>query len=284
MHKAPTVEFRGDFFISDGRVIDGKLFDETILAKGISLYEVVKIKERIPLFLDDHLIRLYYSAAVAGAKNLPTSSLVEGSIRLLARHNPDVEDGNIRILLHFPKSLDDMPSVFSWFIPHHYPTREDYLTGVPVILLQAERRFVHSKIIDLDFRSWISREIKNANANEALLTDSSGFITEGSKSNFFMIRNGEITTAPEADVLPGITRKKILEICSLSGIKIIEKKIHFSEIDKYDACFISGTSPGILAVRKIGTTGFSVNNPVMKQLSHKFNLLVEDYIKGNKQA
>jgi branched-chain amino acid aminotransferase len=281
MQTGPKGECRGNFFISDGKVNRSGLFDENILVTGISVYEVIKVKEKVPLFFEDHLARLFNSAAVAGAGKLPQGPLIEKSIKLLISKNPEIIEGNIRILLHFHGSLDQMPSLYCYFIPHYYPSREEYELGVPVILLEAERRFLHSKIINLEFRAKINQEIKNKNAYEAFLTDSNGYVTEGSKSNYFVIKNQSIFTSPGTDVLPGITRKNILDICLKSGISAEEKKIHLNDLKDFDSCFISGTSPGILPVRNIEATFFNVGHPLLKLLSLEYKKLTDNYILKN---
>jgi branched-chain amino acid aminotransferase len=273
---------RGNYFILDGHSKKCEAFDENILVSGISVYEVIKMKKMVPLFLGDHLERLMYSCRVAGAGKSPPVTVIEQNLKLLILNNPDINEGNIRVLLHFSESLNEVPSIYCYFIPHYYPSDEEYENGVPVILLEAERRFLHSKIINLEFRSYINQKIKSRNAYEAFLTDSNGYVTEGSKSNYFMIKNQILFTSPINDVLPGITRRNILNICKLSGIIAEEKKIHFKDLKNYDSCFISGTSPGILPVSNIETTSFNVGHPLLKKLSIEYKKLTDDYILKNK--
>jgi branched-chain amino acid aminotransferase len=275
-------ECNGDSFIFNGNIKPRDQFDETILVKGIALYEVVKVKGKTPLFIEEHIERLFNSCDVAGMKTVPGSTVIVENLKKLIAQNSNKSEGNIRILLHFPEKSSKMPSLYCYYIPHYYPSEEEYASGVPLIIVQAERRLVHSKIINLEFRAGIYESLKKNNAYEALLADQSGFITEGSKSNFFMIKNNMITTAPSEAVLPGITRKFIIDICTRSGIDIDERKIHSGEIDQFDSCFISGTSPGVLAVRNIGKTQFTVNHPVLVHLSKEYNILANNYIKQNR--
>lgn len=275
-------ECLGDFFLKNGNIKIRKQFDDSILVTGISVYEVMKVKYKTPLFLEDHLDRLYRSAMVAGLEASFSRELVREYIRLLISQNHRINEGNIRLMLFYRDRFQENPDIYCYFIQHHYPSDEDYARGVTLVPLPVERQSVHSKIINIGFRSYITEEIKKENAWEALLTDKDGFITEGSKSNFFMISSNKIVTAPEKYVLPGITRKYVLDICSKSGMETEQRKIPFSEAGDFDSCFISGTSPGVLAVRKIGSLNFSPGHPLLKKLMTEYNLLIDRYISIHK--
>ncbi len=283
MHNPVTPsECLGEIFVVDKKIKSRCKFDEGILLKGVSLYEVIKIKDKTPLFAEDHIQRLFNSAKVAGAESCPNASLIKENLQILIANNNDIKEGNIRILMHFSGNIKERPHVYSYYIPHYYPSVEEYTSGVSVVPVHIERQSPHSKCINIKFRSFISDIIKKEKAYEALLVNKAGFITEGSKSNFFVIKDNKIITPPEKDVLPGITRKHILNICRIRGIDFSEAKIHFNEKANFDSCFLSGTSPGILAVKCIGATIFNHDHPVLKQISMEHELLVDNYIKNNK--
>ena len=72
---------------------------------------------------------------------------------------------------------------------HSYPSKEYYKKGVKVILYYGERENPNLKVVSTAFRAKVAEKMKEANAHEALLVDRHGFITEGSKSNFFGIKD-----------------------------------------------------------------------------------------------
>ncbi len=278
-----TNECLGEFFISNGKGKPAEKFDNNFLYSGTSFYEVLKVKEKIPLFLEDHLERLTISLRESNTGVAPPLHLIIENIELLIDLNPSVYEGNIRLILHFPAKLHDGSHIYVYYIPHRYPSTEERAHGVPLVMIKAERKHVHSKIIDLDFRRTVNQKIINANAWDALLVDSKGFITEGSKSNFFLIIENNILTPPEKDVLPGITRKHIFELCYRTGIEIKEEKIASGRLESSASCFISGTSPGLLAVRNIGPLFFNAGNPLLEKLTHEYELLVHQYISNKKR-
>lgn len=272
----------GNYFILNEEVQERFRFPDKFSYDETVFYEVLKVENGVPLFTDDHLKRMMESLKNAGATNSPPPAIISDNIRLLISHNNRPDTGNIRILLRYKRGLDKSPDILCHFAPHYYPSDNERLSGVKLVLTDVERINVHSKIVNTGFREVIERKIRQGKAYEALLVSSQGQITEGSKSNFFAVRENKVLTPPKEDVLPGITRKYIIEICRNSGIEIEEQRIHNRELASFESCFITGTSPGILAVRKIGTIDFSPVNPVLTTLGAKYRLLVDRYIELNK--
>lgn len=98
------------------------------------------------------------------------------------------------------------------------------------------------------------------NYDEAIVLDISGFVTEGSAENFFMVRNGVvITPSLGQDIFEGITRNFIIELCRNDlGIAVEERLISRREVHFADEIFLAGTGAQIVAVtscqrRTIGT-------------------------------
>jgi branched-chain amino acid aminotransferase len=276
-------ECRGDLFVINGKEKPAEMFDHKILLTGISFYEVLKIKKKTPLFLSDHLERLAESLKVANYSSITPLSVIAENIDRLIDLNTSIDEGNIRLILHYPGNSRNKPDIYAYYIPHSYPSDYEYAYGVSLVLIHSERKNVHSKIINVDARMALNRKIRENKAYEALLVNKDGFITEGSKSNFFMIMEDKVTTAPEKDVLRGITRKHIFHLCRKSGIEIREAKIHYTETGNYESCFITGTSPGVLAVRNIGSKMFKHDHPLLGKISQEYEKLVSDYLEINKR-
>jgi branched-chain amino acid aminotransferase len=80
--------------------------------------------------------------------------------------------------------------------------------------------------------------------DEALLLDSSGFVSEGAGENIFVIKDGVIYTPDlSAGALNGITRNTVFHICKDLGIEIVQKRITRDEIYIADEAFFTGTAP-----------------------------------------
>jgi len=108
---------------------------------------------------------------------------------------------------------------------------------------------------------------------EGIALDSSGYVSEGSGENLFVVRDGKIMTPPlGASVLPGITRDAILTIARDLGIPVSEQLIPREMLYLADEVFFSGTAAEITPIRSIDriTIGKGRRGPIAEQLQHEF--------------
>ena len=132
-------------------------------------------------------------------------------------------------------------------------------------------------MMDQALRDATDAAIRAHDLYEVLLVDNGGQITEGSRSNVFFIKKGEVYTSPLHQVLPGVTRGKIIEIIKSKGIPIHEVPILASDIASFDAAFISGTSPKVLPISQVGETKLDVNNPLLRQIMKLYDQEIVNY-------
>ena len=240
------------------------------LKKGISLYEVVKIIDSKALFLDGHIKRLHNSVKLKNLKIWLTDAQITERINKLIEVNK-VKQGRLKFVFRF---YNDKNMFLCFFLNKIEPTKEIYESGVKLTCLSTERLDPNIKKINYDLRSAVKILKEQEKAFEALLINSSNKVTEGSKSNFFLIKDKTIFTSPKTNVLPGITREYVFQICEKAGIKIIEKNINKNDLSEFDSAFISGTSIGILSVNQIDKIQFDLKNPIFKCISKEYNKIV----------
>ena len=102
-------------------------------------------------------------------------------------------------------------------------------------------------------------------------------ITEGSKSNIFMIKDKKVITSPLEAVLPGITRNVIIEVCREMSLEVVEEKVHYRDVKDLDALFISGTSPKVLPISKVDDMEFnSSHNEVVMRIMDGYDTKVKE--------
>src|SRR5690606_23042999 len=139
------------------------------------------------------------------------------------------EEGNLNVKLLYSSS-EGNPMLFVYFIKSFYPPEEYYKEGIHTILFNYERENPNAKVQRSSFKEQINEELEKNKAFEALLVNSNGYVTEGSRSNIFFVKKNKIYTAPEGAVLLGITRKYILQVCKELNIEVVEENTHIDEI------------------------------------------------------
>ncbi|MDO5139079.1 MAG: aminotransferase class IV, partial [Oscillospiraceae bacterium] len=223
------------------------------------VYEVIRLTDGKPQFLPEHYARLENSLGAIG-KPVPFSCETLGqSIAELAEEG-QIKNHNIKL------EVDLSGHGMLYLNPTHYPSLEQYAEGVRTELFLGERKNPHIKMMDQALRDATDAAIKTHNLYEVILVDRAGQITEGSRSNIFFIKNGELYTSPLGQVLPGVTRNKIIEIVKNKGIAVHEDPIPASSVADFDAAFISGTSPKVLPIASLGDITYDVNDPLLRSL------------------
>jgi branched-chain amino acid aminotransferase len=144
--------------------------------------------------------------------------------------------------------------------------------------LQLERPKPNAKVVNTSLTRQAEALKKATAADEVLLVNQQGLVTEGSKSNIFFVINDTLQTAPLDLVLGGITRQKVLELCTNNNIRCIEKAIKIDEIAQVQAAFITGTSPRVMPVCQIDSHELNVKHPIVQKVMEHYNQLIEEAV------
>lgn len=265
-----TIEPVHKYFILNGELIPVKHFISDKNEGGI--YEVLRVIDGVPLFLEEHLERFFHSAQLADLNIGYSESQIKQFLKDLIEKNK-TQIGNI--LISCKSKLE------AHFVQHNYPTAKMVDEGVNCGILRAERDNPNAKVLHTTVRNRADQIITEKGFFEVLLVDHLGKITEGSRSNAFFVAENEIVTPPANKVLMGITRQKTIKIARELNIQVTEREVSFSELSAFDGAFISGTSPKILPIIKIDAFKFDPKNEILVQLIKRYDELVGAYIKEN---
>ncbi len=113
---------------------------------------------------------------------------------------------------------------------------------------------------------------------EGIALDASGYVSEGSGENLFVVRDGKIHTPPlGASVLPGITRDAVLALAQSAGIPIVEAIIPREALYIADEVFFSGTAAEITPIRSVDKIkiGKGRRGPITERLQKDFFAVIE---------
>jgi len=229
--------------------------------------------------LNDHTERLFDAASKIGAK-IPYSieelnqvqkdiflknNLIEGYLR------PIVFLGSESLGIR-AKDLSVNVAVAAWEWPS-YMSPESKKNGIKIIKSSYEQYSnpLHSgyKIIGTYINSTMAlHEAIEKGADEALLLDKNGFISEGSGENIFLVNEKTISTPKTDHCLNGITRQSVIQIAQDFGFDVIERDISYDELIASDEVFFSGTAVEITPISKIDETiiGSGSIGPVTEKL------------------
>ncbi len=270
----------GKVFSLDGRLKPCRDFAGHFQVGPGSIYEVVRVMDGIPMFLEDHLDRMEQSMRLTSTFLPCSRDQVKSVIGEVIEGN-HLLNGNLKVIC---QSADTARQLLIYVTEHQYPGPEQYKEGIPAVLMRASRPLPNAKRSDPELSKKTSRVRSRESVHEVLLVDDQACITEGSRSNVFFIRQGMVLTPPVDDVLPGITRKHVIECCRLKNIPLREIRIPEAELKEMDAAFLSSTSRRVLPVNRIGDQTFPPDHPVIREIQHAFNNLITVYLLHAKMA
>ncbi len=112
---------------------------------------------------------------------------------------------------------------------------------------------------------------------EGIALDTNGYVSEGSGENIFVVRNGNLITAPLGNsVLPGITRDSVMRIARELGIPTTEQGIPRELLYIADEVFFIGTAAELTSIRSVDkiTVGKGVIGPITKAIQKEFYAII----------
>lgn len=269
-------EIEGNYYIKNDQLMDLNFHPFDLSDTQPAVYEVIRVMEGIPLFLEEHLERLQQSINLLGFSYWIEQDTLKTQIYRLAEANQFINKNCKLVLTGLGTAT---PTLYYFFIPSKYPEESLYGQGVPTILYYDERKQPNVKAVASEQRKLINQAIAQAGAYEALLVNQRNQVTEGSRSNLFIIKDGALYTPPLGDVLPGITRGKVIALCKKLQIPLFEKEISVEFLQEAEGIFLTGTSPKVLPISQVDQQKFpSSRHPLILDLIHGYDQMVQQYI------
>ncbi len=232
-------------------------FDRAFLFSD-GVYEALRTYAGKLFRLDDHLERLRYSLSELDI-NFNDFNLIENICAKLAAVNNIKIDYSVYLQIsrgvsfprthHYENNLT--PNVFVFVKPIKDNSKQ--ITDGVKVVLEKDLRWLRCDIKSTSLLPSIMAN-QNAirdNAFEAILFRDD-FITEGSHTSFFAVKDNRIFTVPLSNyILNGVTRKVILQLCKENKIKSCEEHITVNELKDYDEFFITGTTTEVTPIIQI---------------------------------
>lgn len=96
-----------------------------------------------------------------------------------------------------------------------------------------------------------SQDAKAKGFDEALLVDMNGHVAEGPGANMFYEKDGVVYTPPLGNILPGITRATVIEMCEELGIEVVQQHFTPAELKTADSAFFCGTAAEVVGFESL---------------------------------
>jgi branched-chain amino acid aminotransferase len=129
--------------------------------------------------------------------------------------------------------------------------------GISVIISSVRRDAVDATTHEIKSLNYLNSvmaklEAADAGADDALMLDRNGFVSEATTTNLFIAKDGDIFTPPStAGILPGVTRKRIIHLAKELGYTLIERGITPYDVTSADEAFLTGTLSEIVPLVKV---------------------------------
>lgn len=223
---------------------------------GKGLFETIKVVERKPVYLEDHIERLENSMSFLGMNTKNIRENIKAEIE-----NIDLDTDCLRVMV-----LDNNGD-YDLFVTTRSTdySNTKYTEGLKLKVLDQLRDknnpLIYHKTNNYLLNDFLHKKLLKEGFDEGVFLNQDGNVTEGTYTNLFFIQENTFITPPVADgMLPGIFRKKLIEFLKINGYNIIEKSIKLSDLQNMDCCFATNSLMEMRFVRQIDEIMFSKSN------------------------
>jgi branched-chain amino acid aminotransferase len=211
----------------------------------------------------EHYDRLRYSAEVMGIPfTTSTEELIELTYEVLRQNQ--FTDAYIRPVVLCSPNMSLSKGKESHLAITAWEWTNGYLSNQMRIMTSSYRRpnpsgfKINAKVSGHYVNSILAcQEAKDNGFDEALLLDIDGNVAEGPGANVFYEKDNVLYTPSTGNILPGITRATVLELCAELNITVVEKKFKPEEMHGADSAFYCGTAAEVVALESMDDIPFT---------------------------
>ena len=237
--------------------------------------------------LSEHTSRLFDAASKINIK-IPFSEDELNIIQCNILNQNNLNEGYIRPIVYLgneglglrAKDLSVNVAVAAWEWPSYMDpiAKEDGISVIKSSHKQYENP-LHSgnKIIGTYFSNTMAlHEALDKGADEAIMMDMNGFISEGSGENVFIVKDEVVFTPTIDHCLNGITRQSVIQIAKDLSIEVQEQDLRYEDLKNADEAFFTGTAVEITPITKLdqSTINDGKRGPITKTLQDSFMNIV----------
>lgn len=274
----------------NGEIIkDGSLrvsFNDEGLLYGYGVFETIPVVQGRPVFLQEHLRRLFDALAVISISIENSSDDLKKMIEYVIKINR-LEKGSLRLTVTSgDPSLTERRCNVLVTCKHgvkysEVQYKKGFNAGISSIKKNQFSPLVYIKSTSFLENILARQEALQNGWDEILFTNISGFLTEGSITNLFIVKDEKIfTPSVKCGLLPGIVRQKILGMVLKLGCQILEGQLTCRDLLSSQEAFLTNSLMGIMPLVKINGSciGGGEPGPVTGKISESYSKMLRELI------
>lgn len=254
---------------------------------GDGIFETLRSYKGEPFKLNEHLGRMRCSAEKLKFFSVYTNAEIsEGITKLLEKNS--VQDAYIRITLSRGEGgsalqmCDGLRSTILIQVKPFKPYDEQLYKEGMSLAVSEHRRSTTSpiyshKTTNLLTSILLKEEARERSAHDSIVLNTDGYVAECVVSNIFMVNNGSVITPPlDTNILPGITRSTVLDICQNSGTPAREESFKIETLIKAEEVFITNSLMEIMPVSRVEDNKIGKGTPgkITQQIMSAYKSLI----------
>lgn len=223
------------------------------------IYESTKVIGGHAFYPEKHIERFFNSAKLIGMQMGFGEEEVLGWVnKFIAEEHLD--NALLRLFAYGDTEENKQARIYIFGLGLTFYPNTFYSQGTKAITYIGERFIPQSKNFNMLLNFSAFKQAQENNAVEALLVNRDGFVTEGTRSNLFVVEKEQITTPPAEDVLNGVTRDLLIQWAQEKHISVSEEKILKERVLNASEVMITSTTMNVMPIvkideRKIGDGG-----------------------------
>jgi branched-chain amino acid aminotransferase len=267
----------------NGRIMPAREAVISVLDRGLlygdGIFETIRVYAGKPFMLDAHLARMAEGCSVIALPMPDVEGIKRGVVQVLKANG--LFDAYLRI------TVTRGPTGGLWYdLDRSSPTvvimtkpfaPRDFGEGLSLIVSSARSdeesplsRIKHTGIL---WKMLARAEAKRAGADDALMLDTKGHVSEATSANVFWVRGGALyTPSLDCGILPGITRAVVIDIAREQGTAVREGKFPPDDLLAADEAFLTSSTWELAQIGSIAGKEFRTSRPITKTLTEEYKL------------
>ena len=277
------------FVFLNGRIVKAERASVSVFDRGFlygdGLFETLRTYHGVPFALDAHLRRLHGSARMLGL-TIPDYDWTTVVQRLLKRNRLDRIDAAVRLTVTRGTSGPDLtppaepqPTTLVTVRKVDPKLPETQRQGIRVTLLPFGRDgfFAEHKLLGYVPAILGKALAAERGCNDGIYLEGDGTIREATTASVFVVRGQSILTTPTSGILPGVTRRTVLDLAAADGIRVVERPLRRADLLRCQEVFLTSSVAEIVPVVRVDKRVVGSGRPgsMTKRIQHLYRLAVE---------